>query len=206
MAFTGPLECALAGRALRDPAAVEAEIRRIVDDPRAGGSARIVAAAWLGPVNAAMVAAEVLVNSPSAMERAFATVVLAGCSDSQRWRVSGGRSPEASPTVDTQPPLDSRNDPGFGYCMLRLGAINALHDLERRVRQPSAEDAVTGWLGLASSCRIDVETVTRARALLESGPSDLCEILQALGNPADEYPASPDVVTGACECLRRPVR
>jgi hypothetical protein len=141
------------------------------------------------------------------MERALATVVLAWCSDSQRWRVSGGRSPEASPTVDTQPPLDSRNDPGFDYCVLRVGAINALNDLERRVREPVAADAGTGWLGLASSCRIDVETVTRARALLESGPSDLCEILQALGNlPADEYPESPDVVTGACECLRRPVR
>jgi hypothetical protein len=206
MAFTGPLECALAGRALREPAAVEAELRRIVDDPRAGGSARIVAAAWLGPVNAAMAAADVLANSPLAMERAFATVVLAWCSDSQRWRVSGGRSAEASPTVDTQPPLDSRKDLGFDYCMRRLMAINALHDLERRVRQPSAEDAATGWLGLASNCRIDLATVMRARALLENGPSDLCEILQALGNlPTDEYPESPDVVEGACECLGRPV-
>ena len=206
MAFTGPLECALAGRALREPAAVEAELRRIVDDPRAGGSARIVAAAWLGPVNAAMAAADVLANSPSAMERAFATVVLAWCSDSQRWRVSGGRSAEASPTVDTQPPLDSRKDLGFDYCMRRLMAINALHDLERRVRQPSAEDAAMGWLGLASNCRIDLATVMRARALLENGPSDLCEILQALGNlPTDEYPESPDVVEGACECLGRPV-
>jgi hypothetical protein len=206
MYFTSPLECALAERASRDPAAVEAEIRRIVDDPKAGGSARIVAAAWLGPVNAAMVAAEVLVNSPSAMERSFATAVLASCSDSQRWRVSGGRSPEASPTIDTQPPLDSRKDLGFDYCMRRLMAINALHDLERRVRQPSAEDAAMGWLGLASNCRIDLATVMRARALLENGPSDLCEILQALGNlPTDEYPESPDVVEGACECLGRPV-
>ena len=204
--FSGPLEFALATRASREPVAAETEIRRLVDDPRANAGIRIVAAAWLGPVNAAMAAADVLANSPSAMERAFATAVLAECGESQRvdparasWGSFGFRV-AASTTL-------APDEPGFYYCNLRGLALDSLRDLERRVREPAAEDASLGWLGLASTCRIDLATVMRARALLESGPSDLCEILQAMGNARlVSYTESPDAVKGACECLRKPVR
>ena len=204
--FPGPLEYALAVRASREPVAAETEIRRLVDDPRANAGIRIVAAAWLGPVNAAMAAADVLANSPSAMERAFATAVLAECGESQRVdpaRAQGGSFGFRVAASTTLAP----DDPGFVYCNVRGLALDSLRDLERRVREPTAEDASRGWLGLASTCRIDLATVMRARALLESGPSDLCEILQAMGNTRlASYEESPDVVNGACECLRTPVR
>jgi hypothetical protein len=204
--FPGPLEYALAVRASREPVAAETEIRRLVDDPRANAGIRIVAAAWLGPVNAAMAAADVLANSPSAMERAFATAVLAECGESQREdpaRAQGGSFGSRVAASTTLAP----DEPGFYYCNPRGLALDSLRDLERRVREPAAEDASRGWLGLASTCRIDLATVMRARALLESGPSDLCEILQAMGNTRfASYEESPDVVNGACECLRTPVR
>ena len=204
--FSGPLEYALAVRASREPVAAETEIRRLVDDPRADGGIRIVAAAWLGPVNAAMAAADVLANSPSAMKRAFATAVLAQCGPAQRrlpLEARGGSDGYSAATSTALAP----GEPGFYYCNLRGRALDSLRDLERRVREPAAEDASRGWLGLASTCRIDLATVMRARALLESGPSDLCEILQAMGNTRfASYEESPDVVNGACECLRKPVR
>ena len=204
--FPGPLEYALAVRASREPVAAETEIRRLVDDPRANAGIRIVAAAWLGPVNAAMAAADVLANSPSAMERAFATAVLAECGESQREdpaRAQGGSFGSRVAASTTLAP----DEPGFYYCNPRGLALDSLRDLERRVREPAAEDASRGWLGLASTCRIDLATVMRARALLESGPSDLCEILQAMGNTRfASYEESPDVVNAACECLRTPVR
>lgn len=199
--YCTPLEFALAVRASRDPIAAETEIQRLVDDPRTDGAVRIVAAQWLGPVNGAMAAADVLANSPSAMERAFATVVLARCAFWQRW---GGWGIQGEFTTKLDPPLKS-NAPGFNYCVLRVAALDSLGDLERRAREPAADDGSRGWLGFTSACRIDLATVMRARALLEGGPSDLCEIVQALGNAPDSaYPESPDAVADACECLQRP--
>ena len=207
--FSNPRSFALALLAAREPAAVEAEIRRVVDDPRSDAVVRIAAASWLGPVNTAMVAAEVVANSPTSVHRAFATAVLARCADSQRMCASEdpfsmvmlARSPE-SVTAAGDP-----WDPEHWYCVMRAEAINSLIDLELRVRDPGSRLAAAGKIGLGATCAIDLATVARARERLERGPSDLCEVLRAINDaPAVDRFESADVVDAACDCLQATVR
>lgn len=200
----GPMEVALAVRAVREPTAAERELRRLVDDPRIGGGVRIAAASWLGPVPAAMAAARVVADSPSVTERAFAIAVLAHL----RYSLSEGRLPD-----DRKVGLEEY-DAGYMWCWLRTNAINSLLELERR---SGDGDAAVPFVrrGIAPDCAVDGSIVRRALDRVERGPSDLCDMLRALGNSGElawpRFSATPIQSTSieiqsACDCLLRVVR
>jgi hypothetical protein len=201
--FFDPMEVALAVRAVREPTAAERELRRLVDDPRIDGGVRIAAASWLGPVPAAMAAARVVADSPSVTERAFAIAVLANL----RGSLSEGPLPG-----DVKVGL-REYDTGYEWCWLRSEAINALRDLERE----SGADAVPFVRrGIAPDSAIDGPIVRRAIDRVERGPSDLCDMLSALGNSGDlawprfgdgtRIQGVPTEIRSACDCLLRVVR
>lgn len=201
----GPMEVALAVRAVREPTAAERELRRLVDDPRIDGGVRIAAASWLGPVPTAMAAARVVADSPSVTERAFAIAVLAHL----RYSLSEGRLPD-----DLKFGLEEY-DAGYGWCWLRSAAINVLRELERR--SGDGDDAAVPFVrrGIAPDCAVDGSIVRRALDRVERGPSDLCNMLRALGNSGElEWPGyyggtlihSKSIdIQSACDCLLRVV-
>ncbi|MFM8681772.1 MAG: hypothetical protein ACKOGH_19575 [Alphaproteobacteria bacterium] len=201
----GPMEVALAVRAVREPTAAERELRRLVDDPRIGGGVRIAAASWLGPVPAAMAAARVVADSPSVTERAFAIAVLAHL----RYSLSEGRLPD-----DRKVGLEEY-DAGYMWCWLRTNAINSLLELERR---SGDGDAAVPFVrrGIAPDCAVDGSIVRRALDRVERGPSDLCDMLRALGNSGElAWPRFGDAtpiqsasieIQSACDCLLRVAR
>ncbi|MFM7798245.1 MAG: hypothetical protein ACKPBA_04590, partial [Planctomycetota bacterium] len=200
----GPMEVALAVRAVREPTAAERELRRLVDDPRIGGGVRIAAASWLGPVPAAMAAARVVADSPSVTERAFAIAVLAHL----RYSLSEGRLPD-----DRKVGLEEY-DAGYTWCWLRTNAINSLLELERR---SGDGDAAVPFVrrGIAPDCAVDGSIVRRALDRVERGPSDLCDMLRALGNSGElawpRFSATPiqsvsTEIQSACDCLLRVAR
>jgi hypothetical protein len=202
----GPMEVALAVRAVREPTAAERELRRLVDDPRIGGGVRIAAASWLGPVPAAMAAARVVADSPSVTERAFAIAVLAHLS----------RSLSEGPLPDDLKPGLQEYDAGYWWCWLRSEAINALRKLERR--SGDGDDAAVPFVrrGIAPDCAVDGSIVRRALDRVGRGPSDLCDMLRALGNSGElAWPRFGDAtpiqsvstdLQSACDCLLRVVR
>lgn len=201
----GPMEVALAVRAVREPTAAERELRRLVDDPRIDGGVRIAAASWLGPVPAAMAAARVVADSPSVTERAFAIAVLAHL----RYSLSKGPLPD-----DLKPGLQEY-DAGYWWCWLRTNAINALRELERL--SGDGDDAAVPFVrrGIAPDCSVDGSIVRRALDRVERGPSDLCNMLRALGNSGElAWPRFSDAtpiqsasteIQSACDCLLRVV-
>ena len=202
----GPMEVALAVRAVREPTAAERELRRLVDDPRIDGGVRIAAASWLGPVPTAMAAARVVADSPLVTERAFAIAVLAHLG----WSLSEGPLPD-----DLKLGL-KEYDAGYGWCWLRSAAINALRELERR--SGDGDDAAVPFVrrGIAPDCAVDGSIVRRALDRVERGPSDLCNVLRALGNSIElEMPrfnhgtpvqSLSIEIQSACDCLLRVVR
>jgi len=202
----GPMEVALAVRAVREPTAAERELRRLVDDPRIGGGVRIAAASWLGPVPAAMAAARVVADSPSVTERAFAIAVLAHLR----------RSLSEGPLPDDRKLGLQEYDAGYWWCWLRSEAINALRELERR--SGDGDDAAVPFVrrGIAPDCAVDGLIVRRALDRVERGPSDLCDMLRALGNSGElAWPRFNDgtpiqgvsiEIQSACDCLLRVVR
>ena len=150
-----------------------------------------------------MAAARVVADSPSVTERAFAIAVLANL----RGSLSEGPWPG-----DVEVGL-LEWDAGYAWCWLRSEAINALRDLERE----SGADAVPFVRrGIAPECAIDGPIVRRAIDRVERGPSDLCDMLRALGNSGElAWPrfgdgtrtqGAPAEIRSACDCLLRVVR